>query len=86
VTGGAGIVHRLSRCAWKMAIEEDMAILVETEDDVTTQNVEIQEGRPLADNEIRQEISPKSSGARLLMVKIEGFHSTQCTLYIFRLL
>jgi hypothetical protein len=69
-----------------MAIEEDMAILVETEDDVTTQNVEIQEGRPLADNEIRQEISPKFSGALLLMVKIEGFHSTQCTLYIFRLL
>jgi hypothetical protein len=53
VTGGAGIVHRLSRCAWKMATEEDMAILVETEYAVMPQDVEIQEGRPLADYEIR---------------------------------
>jgi H+/Cl- antiporter ClcA len=64
VTGGSGVVRRLSRCAWKMAIEEDMDVLMESEDeDVTPQDVEIQEGRPLADYEIRQEIRSKIFGS-----------------------
>lgn len=64
VTGGSGMLSRLCTCAWKMTIdeEEEVAMMLE-EDYVRPPDVEIQDERPLADYEIRQEIRSKIFGS-----------------------
>ncbi|KAG7359202.1 voltage gated chloride channel [Nitzschia inconspicua] len=65
VTGGSGMIRRLCACAWTMSIEEEVEIAFSAEDeeeDLTPRDVEIQEERPLADYEIRQEIQSKIFG------------------------
>jgi hypothetical protein len=68
VTGGSGILRRLAAYAWRMSLDEDIAVVAEIEDEETTTNdIDIQERRRLADYEIRQEIHSKIFGSSSTM-------------------
>lgn len=64
-TGGSGILRRLAGCAWKMSMEEDEAIVsaLEVDDEMNSADVDVEEERPRADYEIRQEISSTIFGS-----------------------